>query len=464
MAVRSLSTLRARMRADEGFSLIEAVVALLVLGIVSSGFTYTMTLTLRVTRDDRLRQQATHLAEREIEITRNQFAHADTVGQAAILASGTKVNQAPLPGGTAGQDLVIDGRAFHVVRSHEIQLNGEGQSACDGGGIVDYLTIAVDVEVSWSDSGQSHTVQSQTLLTPVKGVEGDVGYLAAKLVGAAGTGTDHVSVVATGPGGSQTRTTAADGCAVFMFSAAGTYTIAVNQTGFVNSEGFQAASKTAALEIGKLKVLPLSYDEAGSLRVSYETESGYTLPSPLPVLTVFNSGLVSGERQVGAGSNPTVAEGLWPFSDGYSVWAGSCDQSDPARSSNPRPVSIVAGPGQVADTSVYLAPLVVHTVHLIGGVPVPIAGISLTATAIDTSGCATGESVLNIGTTDATGQLAFALPGGSWQIQPATPFACDSEADQSNCPGNTGLVVVTDSVGGRPDGTPIVMPDLVVTP
>lgn len=458
-----LARLRRRISADDGFSLVEAIIALLILGVVSSGFSYGMTMTLRVTRDDRLRQQATHLAERELEVARNQFNHADTTGQASILATGTLIDQAPLPGGTAGQDLTVDGRRFRVVRTHEIQLNGDGASPCEGGGSVDYLTIAVDVEVSWSDSGQSHTVQSQTLLTPVKGVEGDVGFVAAKLTGATGLGTDHVTVTASGPGGTLVRTTAGDGCAVFMFATAGTYTVSLNQSGYVNSEGFQSVSKTAALEIGKLKVLPFSYEQAGTLAVTYATDTGFALPTTQPRITLFNPGIVSGELFRAVTGSTTQVTGLWPYPDGYAVWAGGCDQNDPAATGSQRPASSVAPAGGTLAVTAYLAGLRVRTVHLSGGVLVPAAGVALRAVPADTTGCTTADQPLALGTTDAIGVLSFALPAGTWTIQPLAPYACSVVVD-ANCPNQTDPVIVTDAAGQRPTPAPQDLGDMVVLP
>ena len=309
-----MARMRHRLEADSGFSLIEAIVALSILAIVSSSFTFGMNLALRVTRDDRLRQQATHLAERELEIVRNTFQHSDDSGQLGVLQAGQVTNDAPLPGGTKGNPLVIDGRSFTVERTNSIQTNGNGQSACDGGGTVDYLTIGVNVRVSWSDAGQAHAVESNTLLTPVKGVEGDVGYIAAKLTDADGAGTGNVPVVATGPSGSVTEYTAADGCAVFLLATSGSYTIKLNSAGYVNQEGFQSAEKSATLEKGKLKVIPFSYGPAAAISASYATAAGHGLPTPLPGLTLFNSGLPApGELHKPGSTNPRRCQGCGPM-------------------------------------------------------------------------------------------------------------------------------------------------------
>jgi type II secretory pathway pseudopilin PulG len=462
---RRRAALRARLRraGDDGFSLIEAVVALSILAGVAAAFTLTTNLTLQVTRDVRLRQQATHLLERELEIARNQFKHADTIGQAAVVASGTATNANPLPGGTVGQPLDIDGRTFTVVRTNTVQVNGEGQSACDGGALVDYLTIAVGVRVTWSDSGRSKHVDGQTLLTPVKGVEGDVGYLAAKLTNAAGGSTGFVPVTATGPGGTQVRSTAGDGCAVFLFDDPGTYTLSVDQPGYVNAEGIQAVGKTAALELGKLKVLPFSYEQAAEVTVAYETAPGHVLPSPLPGITAFNSGLAApGELHAAASGSAAVLSGLWPFPDGYSIWAGTCDQSNPAMNSagHPRPTSVPLGPGADGTASAYLAPFVIRAVDSGGA---PLAGVDLEARPLDSTGCEGADAVMALGATGADGTLAASLPAGQWEIWPEAGFYCWILAPDGSCPIPTGELLVTDPAGGVPIGV-VTLPDVVVSP
>ncbi len=443
---------RRRLSDEGGFSLIEAIVALSILAVVSTSFAYSLSLTMRVTRDDRLRQQATHLAERELEVVRNSFQHADKSGQLGAIQATRVVNGAPLPGGTAGQALVIDGRSFTVERTSSLQLNGNGASPCDGGGSVDYLTIMVNVRVTWTDSGTPHEVEGNTMLTPIKGVEGDVGYLAMKLTDSAGLGTENVAVVATGPSGPYTRYTAADGCAVFMLSATGTYTLTVDSAGYVNVEGFRTVSKSAALELGKLKVIPMSYDRSSSIRVSYSTMSGHQLPSPLPGLTLFNPGLAApGEIHPPTGTNPVTVSGLWPFTAGYSVWAGSCDQSDPALNplGYPRPGSVPTTPGGTATTTVNLAPIEIRTIArpnpMLPGVVVGIDNVDLVATPVTDTGCEGGDDRLVIGTTSGGGYLKTSLPAGTWLID--TRFSwidCEPVTGVSSCPQDTDLVVVVD--------------------
>ncbi len=464
-----IARLRRRLAGDRGFSLIEAVVALSILALVSTSFSYGMNLALRVTRDDRLREQATHLAERELEIVRNTFQHSDQTGQLGALKAGTVVNDAPLPGGAKEDDLEIDGRKFTVTRTNSILLNGEGQSACDGGGSVDYLTIAVKVRVTWSDTGKEHTVQSHTLLTPVKGVEGDVGYLAAKLTDAQGNGTDKVEVVATAPGFSDSQVTAGDGCAVFMLDKVGTYTLTLDSAGYVNSEGFRTVAKSAALELGKLKVIPFAYGPAATLGISYATAPGHQLPSPLPGLTLFNSGLPApGELHTSpGGASPATISDLWPFPDGYSLWAGTCDQSDPALNGlgYPRPVSRTVTPASTTTATVVLAPVAVRTIaHASLPSAIPVTGVTLAATPVSPNGCDAAGVTLTLGTTGADGWLRSSLPAGEWLVEPSNPGVLCMEIDPTSaCPQQTGTLVVVDATGSTPSPLSVVtLPDMAV--
>lgn len=58
-------------------------------------------------------------------------------------------------------------------------------------------------------------------------------------------------------------------------------------------------------------------------------------PAPLPSVVLFNPSLPSmGKKKVPAGQ--TTVTGLWPFPDGYSLWAGTCNLNDPAASGGTR--------------------------------------------------------------------------------------------------------------------------------
>lgn len=443
---------------DRGMTVIEAIVALSILGLVGSGFAVGMNQTLLVTQDDRIRQQATHVAERELEIARNRFQHADENGQLGALTEGTVVNDEPLPGQTSGQPIRIDGRDFTVSRTQHLITNGNGANPCEGGSTVTYLSLGITVVVSWFANGTDHSVENRTILTPQKGVEGDAGYLAAKVTNASGGPVNGLAVSASGPGGTKTATTV-DGCAVFLFQTAGTYDLSLNQNGYTNFEGFQQVTKGAVLEVGKLKVLPFTYDRAASANVTYRTASGHDLPQTLPGLTFFNSGLVAGRRQIAATTSPVSVDGLWPFTDGYTVWAGTCDQSDPGLNDSgyPRPDAIQIAGGATAAVDVYLAPVTVRVVDNDGD---PVSGVPVNAVPLSAAGCVGADGSLVLGATGGDGRLASSLSAGSWQLSPASPFNCLAE-DDSVCPVETGNLAVVTSTGGAPTDV-VTLPDLEV--
>ena len=150
---------------DDGFTLVEMMVSLVILSIVSSGFAYGLTLAMVTTRDDRARVQASNLAARELEIVRNEFGATKTAP--TELGSTSQVtNPHQLPGGQTGKALNLDGRNFTVVRTVEWLPSGTGTSPCDGGSVVTYPSLGVNVRVYWQDAGETRDVESNTVLTP----------------------------------------------------------------------------------------------------------------------------------------------------------------------------------------------------------------------------------------------------------------------------------------------------------
>ena len=126
---------RARRRPDAGFTLVEVMMAIVILGILSAAIVGIILQTQGSEATNRSRIAASNLAAREVDMVRDQF-HRDTDQPTVIAKLGTVVNPNPLAGGTAGQPLVVDGTPFTVTRSVHWNVTGTGKSACDGGTLV----------------------------------------------------------------------------------------------------------------------------------------------------------------------------------------------------------------------------------------------------------------------------------------------------------------------------------------
>lgn len=405
---------RDRRQSDAGFTVIELMAALTILGLVSSAFAYGLNLSLAVTQTDRARVQASNLAAREIETVRNQFTASKTA-PLTIAATSQVTNGNPLPGGTVGQPLNLDGTKYTVVRTVGWMPAESGTSPCDGGSAVTYPKLAVNVRVSWQQHGTTRDVESNTILTPPKGTLATVkGFIAAKVQGAAGTGVQNVAVDVTGPGGSQTRVTGEDGCAVFAMSTTGNYTVTLDEPGYVSFDGQPTTSKPAAVADNTIQVVPFSYDRAVTLQFEYEVtdEAGpsYAPVIPQPIV-LFNPGLPNmGRKELDAGT--TSVTSLWPFTDGYSVWAGKCTLNDPAATGGSRPQAVMAEPGETVTAPVPLKPVQVAFVDEDGN---PIDHADARAEIDDATGCS--ATTYDLGKTDDQGLVRTALPYGRWQLR-----------------------------------------------
>ncbi len=399
---------------DDGFTLVEMMVSLVILSIVSSGFAYGLTLAMVTTRDDRARVQASNLAARELEIVRNEFGATKTAP--TELGSTSQVtNPHQLPGGQTGKALNLDGRNFTVVRTVEWLPSGTGTSPCDGGSVVTYPSLGVNVRVYWQDAGETRDVESNTVLTPPKNTLAvNQGFIAAKVLGADGTGVASLPVDITGPGGAQTRVTAGDGCAVFAVTTAGNYSVILNEPGYVTLDGQPSTSKPATVAAGTIQIIPFSYDAAATIEVGFGVDGdppGYTAPTPIPSVTLFNASLPgSGKKFVNSGVSEIT--GLWPYKEGYSVWAGTCTLSDPATTGGSRPTPVRPGPGKTVTTKLLLQPV---QITFRDDEDLPVADQQAVATITDTAGCK--ETQFNLGTTDEYGVVRSALPYGEWTVR-----------------------------------------------
>ena len=388
---------------------------MVIFAIVAAGVVAGLSSALKTARLDKNRVAAANLAAREAEIVRNEF-YASSTGPTTLAATSTVVNPHQFSGGAAGSPLEVDGVPYTVTRQVEWLPAGSGKTACDGGAAISYPTLSVTVEVTWPSMGEVQPVRTATILTPKKGtLASNLSFVAVKVLGSDGLPAAGERVTLSGPGGTSNDDTSSDGCAVFPVSTMGTYNASMNISGYVDFYGATNPTKSVVVNAGTLSQLTFNYDQAARLDVRLETEAGYALPTTLPGITLANTGLQpSGVRTQAAAGTTTTINTLWPFPDGYSVWAGTCTSSDPASAGGTRPDSLVVAPGSSATVVAELTAVNVKAQRSSG---VARTGATIQAVPLSTTGCLSGDTILTLGVTDGTGNLKTSLPAGDWRIQ-----------------------------------------------
>lgn len=398
---------------SEGFSLIEVVVAMAVLAITAMAVLTVLLNGVGVSKSARQRVAASNLASREIEIVRNQF-NTSSSDALAVAAAGTQTNANPIAGPGPS---VVDGVPYTVTREVQWLPVGNGASACDGGSLISYPSLRVQVRVTWPDMRTALPVRSDTLLTPSKDTLGGsvLSFVAVKVKNASGLASAGVPVSATGPGGSFSQTTDASGCAVFQVGAAGSYTVTLNTAGWVDQTGAQLSTKNSVVSAGQLARQEMTYDRAATITMNLRTTSGFSLPSPLPAVNYVkpNVPVASSRVIVASATTSTTVTGLWPDPGGYSAFSGSCKDSDPAGAptGGTRGAPVVIAPGGSGSVDARMAPLDIRVTRLAGG-NVGGARVIATSTALPCG----ADRVLDLGTTASNGKLQTSVPHGTWTL------------------------------------------------
>ncbi|WP_141015616.1 type IV pilus modification PilV family protein [Nocardioides sambongensis] len=152
---------------DEGFTLIEVIVAFgLFVALVSASMVLLST-TQRTARDNTYRTTALNLAARELAITSDSF-NSLLRGPESIEINQV-VNANPLSGGTVGQPLKVNNVSYTVKRVAQwAAVGSSAASTCDDGTAQELAYLRVHVEVSWPGA-EDRPAEMDTVLTPLKG-------------------------------------------------------------------------------------------------------------------------------------------------------------------------------------------------------------------------------------------------------------------------------------------------------
>ncbi|HEY8589721.1 MAG TPA: type II secretion system protein [Naasia sp.] len=403
---------------DDGFTLVEVIVAMMVFALIALGVGYSTLTTIRMSADTRARETATNLAASEIDAVR---ALADPFDVADATATRT-----------------LAGTQFTIRRDVGWVSGSDTSNDCGvGTGTLKYKRV--NVQVSWPGSIGSATASADTIIAPKTRLNDPAyGSILVSVAAADGTGASGVSVVITAQSGgatalpAQPAATDSDGCSFAFKVVPGTYKVAVNRPNGIDETQQTAPSRTVSVAAGGAGSAAFQYDVAASFSVTYA--SGADPARLLPTSGLSTSWFSSSGFDTVPGSPAVVKR--HPFPSGYTVIAGTyvapsessagCVAVDPGAwpawtsggqnlaAGTPSAAS-AALPGQSAAVDVRLG-TVVATMDGATQLRAKVETASVADPVTGNPGCSVA-STLTWTAVPTAGPAALALPFGAWKIE-----------------------------------------------
>lgn len=358
-------------RSDEGFTLIEVMVALAIFLIVSAATLSLITQSLETIGGNADRVYAAALARTQVEELR-------TLGSAAI------------PLGATSRTVTTDAGTFLLTQTATWVDIGAPTNPCDvGPGVTpgkSYLRVRVDVEGGTLDAPQ--TVES--VVYPNDTVPTDnTGTITVEVDDNLGEPVSGVTVSGTNGSQSFTQTTGPDGCVFAPDLAAGSnWSVSISKSGYI-TQNLNGQSSSGVV-VNELQNTPLAFTYAASGSLVFTTSGGgYPLPSGVPFAFSPNTRNVP----TPAPNYPATVSGLWP--DNYTGWLRPC-----------------TGAGEGSTSSATLAQGATEAMNLTG-TRLDLVGPEGGTVKATYSG--TGCTVTyTLGTWDETLLVKASLPAGKW--------------------------------------------------
>lgn len=376
---RAVVSVEERVRADEGFTLVEVLAAVFIFVAVSAATVVLLVQALRTIDANNERVLVANVARSQVEYLR-------TLGAANITPG---LTYAQPPGTPPG---------YSVETSAQWVGIGQAVSSCEAAS-PGQAYLRVRVAASSPELGAPAVID--TIVTP--DTAGDFEGTAAAAISVVDhqstpvPGVSVTSLDAMHPENSFTYLTGDDGCLyVPGLTAGGDIDITVSKSGYVSSTPTGNLG-SASLDVGSLA--KPTFLLAPAARVEWSSDlPDFPLAAGTPVVWRLNeTGAVTATGAVG-----TAVTGQWPTISGFTAWPGACPEADPEASSAARPsFDFIAG----GTTS---AALDVRPVRIEGLPP----GVSVTARSVGS--CVTPDLV--VGVANENGVVRAGLPSGTWRF------------------------------------------------
>ncbi len=319
-------------QSDGGFSLLEVVIAMVILGTMAVAIIGVIMNTQALGVTNRSRVAAANLAAREVDILREEFSRSADAPM-NIANQGTVTNPHPLASGVAGQPLRVDGKAYTVERQVAWNITGEGASACSGGVAVKYPTLRVTVSVTWPGMGNTQPVVSRSSIAPRKDdkVLGFNGYVAVRVSDSTGAASVGRTVRVYSAAETRTGVTDTSGCAVVQVNpavAGSSYSAQVTDASYVDMASSTGPTKLVGIVArGQFNnTTTFTVAAAATLTLRFVTATGAPadpadlVAGQVSVTAAVYSG-ASGTKLIPVTGTTMVLTGLWPTQ--YTAFWGS---------------------------------------------------------------------------------------------------------------------------------------------
>lgn len=338
----------------------------------------------------------------------------------------------------------VSGVTYTVRSDSEWVRDSNGVVSCtNDSSQAQYMRISSSVN---SEINKGTPTATYSLVSPPRGTFSvDSGTAAVQVVDRDQNPLPGVRVDISGPLSLSDVTNDA-GCVVFGFIPEGPWKLEISSLGLVGWDGTSPYKSDVGVVGGATVLKKIELDQPTSIRASFETKpSGVSTPIPVnwDSISVANSHLPSPGWKAVSQASPaaTVTMGsLYPFADGYGVYAGTCEANNPAAYDSDyfatvgTAAFVIPPPAGTADVLVRKPALNVKVVNL-SGVVVPNATVKVTTADTDCT------ETYPLQTTNLSGAM----------VDPGFPFGKFNICAQSGTTkGTVSGVVSTD-----PNGTPV---------
>jgi type II secretory pathway pseudopilin PulG len=403
---------RSRLRAERGSMLIEVMVGAVILAIATTAVLDGLDGAQGTGARNKARSVAAALAEQDQERLR-------------------ALPPTQLPG-------LADTRTV-TVRGVDYTVKSTATWVVDSGGVVSCTnnartTASVKIVSEVTSRATRGVVDEASLVTPPPGTHGPgEGTIVVQIVDRDQEPWQGVTVRLTGTA-SHTATTNEFGCAAFPFIPVGPYTAEVGALGLVGWGGESPVTKGTSATEGKTTLVKLELDAPTAFRVRFDTRIGNTtVAAKGQWATVGNAKLPAPFERTfqaspaGAPNTFVDAAGLYPFLDGYNVYAGPgqdrgaayCPTNNPSRAPNTgalAPITVIPGGTTSTQSVTARVPSInIHVVRANGST----AGTNARVFIKSADGCSTTYPFQTSANTTAGGSAALPEPGfpyGSYRL------------------------------------------------